>query len=156
MPQTSGDALRYPILGDPANVPQDMQELATDVQTALNKKAVLALSTYAIPRATGWTNGTVPQAAKFGNVVVLSGIVQRSATLSASAGTAYVIATINSAAHQPVITERYACAWSAGGTRRVGQIWVAPDGVVTWIPTVSDSLAIDDWVSVGGISYRVA
>jgi hypothetical protein len=35
-PQTSPDALPYPVLDDPANVPQDMQELAQATQAALN------------------------------------------------------------------------------------------------------------------------
>lgn len=38
MPTTTGDGLRFPVLEDDANVPEDLANLANDTQTALNRR----------------------------------------------------------------------------------------------------------------------
>lgn len=155
MGQTTGDNLRYPVLGDPANVPQDMLELATDVQTALNKRGPLAPVQYNLVRQTNW-QGTQPFARVVGKVVYLSGLYSREATLAITAGTAYPLGALPAAVAAPQGTERIPCAWSDGGVRRVGQLWINTDKSLDFIPLESGTLASGDWVSVSGAVFVTA
>src|SRR5262252_2175272 len=54
MPATPTFGLRYPASTDPADVPTDMQELATDVETQLTK-AVLSNATPAANQVPVWS-----------------------------------------------------------------------------------------------------
>lgn len=59
MPTTPNLAFRYPALSNAPNIPQDMQNLASDVDTAtFNLKAKLATRLTQGTAQTGWTTGT--------------------------------------------------------------------------------------------------
>lgn len=55
MPTTSKFALRYPSLSDAPNVPQDVQNLASDVDSAMTRPMCYLVQQTA---QTGWTSGT--------------------------------------------------------------------------------------------------
>lgn len=151
MGQTTGDNLRYPELADPANVPQDMLELATDVQAALDTKPDLAYTQVNISRATGWTGGQ-PTAQRFGKQVILSSNFTRNGSMAnVEANTAYTLGTLPSG-YRPKAIERYVAAWY-DGTRRFGQVFIATDGEITWYPTANTDLEVGDYVSVSGLVF---
>lgn len=153
MGATTGDGLRYPEIGDPADVPNDMQILAGDTQTALNKRAPITPTQVTITKFAGWANHE-GIAYKAGKIVVLSSFFGRSGTLSVTANQSYDIGTLP-AGYRPKTNEYFPCVWS-DGTRRPGQCHIALDGVIAWTPFASASLAVDDWVSVSGIVFVTA
>lgn len=153
MGTTTGDNLRYPELDEPGNVPQDMQELAADVQTALNKKMMVTPTSVTIVKFAGWANHE-GIARKTGKLVVCSSFFGRSGALTVAAGTAYDIGTLP-AGYRPATNEYFPCVWS-DGTRRPGMCHVGTDGVIAWTPFQSANLVVDDWVSVSGLVFMTA
>lgn len=156
MGATTGDTLPWPEPAEPANVPQDMQELATATQTALDKKAPVQYSQVNISRTGGWGHATYqPLAMKTGKSIALSYRFGRASPLTVTAGTIYPLGTLP-AGYWPKSSERFTCPMKAGSALRVAHVAVGIDGSVSLIPIVNDTLDTDDWVFVSGITFVTA
>lgn len=165
MGTTTGDSLRYPELGEPANVPQDMQELATDVQTALNKRMNVAYSVGELGSlSAGWAHwgGEFGNARfyKSGKSVTALGLLKRTAALTIVDNTLYDLGDVP-ASYRPLFTLNAAAPWvgtqsGAGRNYSIGQLRIASSGAVQFRPNFSGTLAVDDWVSFAGISWVTA
>lgn len=92
MPTTPTYALRYPAATDPADVPTDMGELATDVEAALNGKQATAAKGTANGYASLDSGGKVPVAqlpASVSGQTLTGTYAARPAANSVTAGTIY-------------------------------------------------------------------
>lgn len=152
MGATTGDNLPWPELGENANVPQDMQELATATQTALDKKMPTALSKVNLTRSTGWT-GANPSASKSGKIVLLAGYFQRTSDITISAQNWVTMGTAP-AGYRPASMERFPVMfYDNGALKSGGFVAVGADGVIEFLSTTDIVLQTNDFVEVSVCSY---
>lgn len=158
MGQTTGDNLRWPENGDPAMVPQDMQELATDVQTGLNKRIpAIPTAEPTMSYSSGWaqySSGLAVRLAVFGKIVVARGLITRTANLNVTDNNDYQMGTIP-AAQRPKQSARFAVPWHAadqGGTAQnsVCHVTVETTGEVRLWPNFTGVFRPGDYAGVDG------
>jgi hypothetical protein len=164
MATTSGDGLRYPSnYALPADVPADLANLANDVQTALNKRAAIIPAVIAIPSASGWKQSSDGQDAmyleKTGRVVVARGAKMRSSAKTFTRDEASTLGTVPSG-YRPVVTMFAVGSWLATvGGELVHQplvIRISTGGDVDMYAPNAGSMAVDDYLSIAGITWTTA
>lgn len=163
MGATSPDALPWPpgYAGVPADVPNDIQKLATATQTALNKKLASAISTAVLTAHSGFIAAGGASVARRGRFVVCRGIFQRAANLPVVDEGLYQYAVIP-AGFRPDTTIYMAGTWhclNTGLTPDSGQtmameVRALPTGELQFVANVNGTLRTGgDYVSAGGLTW---
>lgn len=157
MGQTTPDLLPWPENGDPAMVPQDMQELATATQTGLDKRMPVTPTTAAISAASNWQgNGTT--VSRSGRTVVAGGTFTRLTNLTVADNTEYQIGTIPTG-YRPAVLVRATCPWKAADSDGTGQVSTAQitidtAGAVKFTANFAGTVrAAGDFVGVGALVW---
>lgn len=155
---TPGWGLPYPSdYNDPADSPNTFRALAeavdADLTTVKNGAMAVNYSQVNISRTGGWGHANYqPVAMKTGKLVVLSSRFARGTELNVTSGTAYALGSLP-AGYRPPTNQRFACAWEASGTLRVAHVHIAADGEMSFYPTASVHLDVEDWLYVSGIVF---
>jgi hypothetical protein len=162
MGTTSPDAIRYPSdYNLPADVPNDMQKLATDTQTGLSRRMGITPVTGTLTGAANFNAYAAPQLLLFGTIVVCRGQFLRStSSLAVTDNSVYLIATIPVGFRPPVHLE-LTCAWqamvTAGPNIMAAQMNVLPTGQMQLVSNVTGSMRAGfDYVSVGGLVWTTS
>lgn len=143
MPATPFANLRYPIGSDAPNVPQFIQQLATDVDNAL-KPAPFALQGTAGFNLTSSTAASIDSSGRRH----LDGWVRNAATMTPQAGEAIMIIPVFM---RPASTKFFAIPVNVGHT--VIHVDVNPDGWVRVARTYPNTIPANAAWSFDGVSY---
>lgn len=163
MGATPGDGLPWPpgYEGVPADVPNDLQKLAEATQVALDKRMPVVPEAALVAPATGWSNAIStgfgqPIVRRSGRLVVSMGLMTRTSTLAVADNGVYQVGTIP-AGYRPTNAIRAAAGWLAnnGTTPQLmtTQLLIETDGTVSLVSNVAGSMAVNHWVSLGGIAW---
>jgi hypothetical protein len=129
--------------------------IKTAVDTAMDVVPVATGVSY----ASGWRAGSVPVTMKMtGKLVVVVGTFERSSSLTIVDNTTYTIGTITNSAYRPANGLRcsvpFVATPTAGGRNySAGQLNIDGAGVVLFVPSFGGTMAVDDWVSLGGLAW---
>lgn len=161
MATTTPDAIYYPSdYNLPADVPNDMQKAAASTQTALNKRMSIAMTTGACAMPTGWQGGPAgsgaPMVDKTGRVCVARGMYVRTATLTVTDNQEIQLGDVP-AGFRPYQSVRCSAMWAgtSSGNANVsaGMLIVYTTGDLYFYPNFSGTMAVGQWISLGGLSW---
>lgn len=160
---TSPDQLPYPngYPGVPADVPNDLQKLATSTQDALIKRAgILPDAVAAVALSTGWVGEStnVPTVMRYGELVVCRGLANRTTLANIAVNGLVNVGTIpagyrpkNNGGRWPVAYQQH----STGGA----VVWatsalnIDADGSVQLLTYQAGTLAVNDKCWFTGLAW---
>lgn len=160
MGATTPDALPWPERNDPADVPQDVKESMTAVQTALNKRMHSTPTVANCTLNSGWySDGTgfgIPQLHKTGRLVVSRGLfVRGGSNLDVEADTPFTLGQVP-VGYIPQASLRVHASWVWGTGPwdiGVGALTIWKSGDIQFIPGFATTIVPGQWISLGGLSW---